>query len=110
MRYLPSWLPGMGFKNLAKKYRRSLDITAGAPYEFTKAQIVRSINFPFITYPHETIRPLEQRLNHTYPSSTVRRPLPRTKSSSNGLLLRFMLGALTLYGKLSLYKTLQSAN
>ena len=41
VQYLPDWLPGTGFKQVALKYRKSLDLVADTPLAFTKAQMVR---------------------------------------------------------------------
>ena len=43
LRYLPAWLPGMGFKKSAKEFRNVIDAFMNKPFEFVKHQMV---NFP----------------------------------------------------------------
>lgn len=43
VKYLPAWLPGMGFKRLAKQWRDELDRFAYAPYEIVKSDVVRAL-------------------------------------------------------------------
>lgn len=40
LRHLPEWLPGMGFKKLARDWAKDTSNMAEVPYAFTKAQMV----------------------------------------------------------------------
>ncbi|KAI0789549.1 OrdA protein [Abortiporus biennis] len=39
LRFLPEWLPGMGFKKLARDWKKDTDAMVQVPYEYTKSQI-----------------------------------------------------------------------
>ncbi|PBK95975.1 cytochrome P450 [Armillaria gallica] len=39
LRFLPEWLPGMGFKRLAREWRKDLDDLASVPFNFVKGQV-----------------------------------------------------------------------
>lgn len=39
MQYLPDWVPGTGFKSIARQMKEQLNTTAEKPYEFVKQQI-----------------------------------------------------------------------
>lgn len=41
VKYLPEWLPGMRFKRIAKRWRRTLIEFTERPYAFTKSKMVR---------------------------------------------------------------------
>jgi hypothetical protein len=41
LRYLPEWLPGMGFLRTARKWAKDMAAMVDVPYEFTKRQMVR---------------------------------------------------------------------
>ena len=41
MKYIPSWLPGGGFKHDAKVFRKTLEDTMDTPFQFVKEQMVR---------------------------------------------------------------------
>jgi hypothetical protein len=41
---LPEWLPGAGFKKLAKQWRADLERLYDVPFEFVKAEMVRPIS------------------------------------------------------------------
>jgi hypothetical protein len=40
VKYIPSWLPGAGFKRKAKEYRVILEKFMDTPHEWVKSQIV----------------------------------------------------------------------
>jgi len=39
LRYIPEWMPGAGFKRLARRYAYNLDRCANLPYAFVKSQM-----------------------------------------------------------------------
>lgn len=39
MKHLPDWLPGAGFKRLAKAWKANLDSVVDIPYAFVKQQM-----------------------------------------------------------------------
>lgn len=41
MRYLPDWLPGTQFKQIARKWREQLEETTEKPYAFVKHQMAQ---------------------------------------------------------------------
>ncbi|KAF9807685.1 hypothetical protein IEO21_08122 [Rhodonia placenta] len=46
LQYLPSWIPGMGFKTLAKVYRERLLRLCHEPYAYVKEQVAKGIASP----------------------------------------------------------------
>lgn len=43
VRYLPGWLPGMGFKRTAVQWNQTFRELTERPYAFAKKQIVRAV-------------------------------------------------------------------
>ncbi|KAK0432338.1 cytochrome P450 [Armillaria borealis] len=39
LRFLPEWLPGMGFKRLAREWKKDLDDLVNIPFNFVKGQV-----------------------------------------------------------------------
>jgi hypothetical protein len=40
VKYLPEWLPGTGFKKLAREYSANIEKLVQGPFDFTRSEIV----------------------------------------------------------------------
>ncbi|KAK6515866.1 hypothetical protein TWF281_004457 [Arthrobotrys megalospora] len=49
LEYLPGWLPGMGFKAIARQYRRIYMLAANIPFDFAKTQKAEGSSKPSYT-------------------------------------------------------------
>ena len=47
VRYVPSWLPGAGFKRKAQKYRKTIEAMLDRPYEYVQQQMVTILSTEF---------------------------------------------------------------
>lgn len=43
LQYLPAWLPGTGFRKLAREWKHTLQQMADVPHQFVKRQMVRYV-------------------------------------------------------------------
>ncbi|KZT66511.1 cytochrome P450 [Daedalea quercina L-15889] len=46
LQYVPSWIPGMEWKKLAKTWKRDTNAVLDVPYEFTKQEMAKGSKFP----------------------------------------------------------------
>ncbi|TFY63043.1 hypothetical protein EVJ58_g3473 [Rhodofomes roseus] len=46
LQYVPSWIPGSGWKKSAKTYKRDLNALLDTPYEYAKQEIAKGSTFP----------------------------------------------------------------
>ena len=61
VRYIPSWIPGMGWKKLAKTWKHDLNAVLEIPYQFTKQEMVRlHFSVARVRSAHNGIPPIRQ--------------------------------------------------